>query len=378
MNRTRTLLAACVLALPIPVAIAGCGDEGEDPNEVLTATFNNDTQVTSGVLDLTIDVTAEGAQGGSFNASLSGPFQGDPEDPNAIPQLDLTAALSGEGAGQSIEFEGGLVVTEDNAFVEYGGEAYEVGTENFAQLKEQAEAQAGATEEGDSASSFREGCEQAIEAQGGDPATCDIDLSTWFTDLSNEGTEDVGGAETTHIAGTLDVPTMLNDLVEIGTSVPSASASGLSPELIQAQIDSFAEAISTAEFNVYSATEDDTLRQLDFELGIDPSAIPGAEASGVDSVDVSFSIALSDVGSEQTVEAPADAKPIEQLEGALSDSLGGLVPGVGGTVPGLTPGGTGIPDGSSGLPGPGDPVYEACMNQANTPQEFTKCLQQAL
>ena len=366
MNRTRTLLAACVLALPIPVAIAGCGgDEGgnEDPNEVLLATFNNDTQVTSGVLDLALDVTAEGAQGGSFSASVSGPFQGDPDNPNAIPQLDLTAALSGEGAGQSIEFEGGLIVTEDNAFIEYGGEAYEVGTDNFAQLKEQAEAQAGTTEEGaDSTSSFREGCEQAIEAQGGDPATCDIDLSTWFTDLSNEGTEDVGGAEATHIAGTLDVPTMLNDLVEIGTSVPGASAQGLSPELIQAQIDSLAEAISTAEFNVYSATEDDTLRQLDFELGIDPSAIPGAEASGVDSVDVSFSIALSDVGSEQTVEAPADAKPIEQLEGALSDSLGGLgLPGVGATPDGLTPGGTGIPQG------------EVCTNP-QTEAEIRECL----
>lgn len=372
MNRTRTLLAACVLALPIPIAIAGCGGDegsGEDPNEVLLATFNNDTQVTSGVLDLTLDVTAEGDQGGSFSASVSGPFQGDPDNPNAIPQLDLTAALSGEGAGQSIEFEGGLVVTEDNAFIEYGGEAYEVGADNFALLKEQAEAQAGTEEGADATSSFREGCEQAIEAQGGDPATCDIDLATWFTDLENEGTEDVGGAEATHITGSLDLPTMLNDLVEIGTSVPGAGAQGLSPELIQAQIDAFAEAITTAEFDVYSATEDDTLRQLDFELAIDPTAIPGGETAGVDSVDVSFSVALSDVGSEQTVEAPADAKPIEELESALSDSLGGLLPGVGATPGGLTPGGTGIPE-------TGDPATD-CIAQATTPEEITECLEQA-
>ena len=53
-------------------------------------------------------------------------------------------SATGEGAGQSIDFSGGLVVTEDNAYVEYNGKAYEVGTEQFAQLREQFEAQAGA------------------------------------------------------------------------------------------------------------------------------------------------------------------------------------------------------------------------------------------
>ena len=45
---------------------------------------------------------------------------------------------------------------------------------------------------------FTEQCQQAIEAQGGDPAACDIDLTAWFSNLSNEGTEDVGGAVPEH------------------------------------------------------------------------------------------------------------------------------------------------------------------------------------
>ena len=364
MNRTRTLLVACALALPISAVVAGCGEDeasNEDPQEVLTATFENDNTVSSGVLDLSLDITAEGDQGGNFAVGLSGPFQSDPENPNAIPQLDLAATASGEGAGQSIDFEGGLVVTEDNAFIEYGGDAYEVGTETFSQLQEQAEAQTG-TEEGET-STFREQCETAIEAQNGDPSACDFDVSAWFTNLSNEGTEDVGGAETTHVAGDLDVATMLGDLFRLGTSVPGANVQGLSPEVIQSQLDTAAQAISSADFDVYSATEDDTLRQLDFTLGIDPSAVPGGETAGVDAINVSFSVSISDAGSDQTIEAPADARPIEELQGAL----GGLVPGA--SLPGVTPGG-------SGIPGAGDPSQE-CIAQATTPEDITACLEQS-
>lgn len=358
-----------MLALAIPALIAGCGgddDTGEDPQEVLDATFNNDTKISSGVLDLEMNVAAEGDQGGEFTVALSGPFQGDPEDETAVPQLDLTASASGEGGGQSLSFEGGLIVTEDNAFVEYGGETYEVGTQSFNQLKQQAESQAGATGGEDASSSFREGCEQAIEAQGGDPAACDFDVSAWFSELSNEGTEDVGGAEATHITGSLDVNQMLTDLFELGSTVDSAQVQGLTPEMIQSQLGQLEQAISEASFDVYSATEDDTLRGLDFAIGIDPSQIEGGEAAGVDSVDLTFSLEIADVGEEQTFEAPADAQPIDELLG----QFGGSIPGLGGgALPGVTPGG-------GGIPGAGDPVTD-CINQAETPDEISACLEQA-
>ena len=57
MSRIRTALVVCALALPIPAAIAGCGgsdssSSDEDPQTVLDETFNNDTRVTSGDLQL--------------------------------------------------------------------------------------------------------------------------------------------------------------------------------------------------------------------------------------------------------------------------------------------------------------------------------------
>ena len=368
MTRTKTLLAALALSLTVPVAIAGCGGESdEDPQDVLEATFNNDTQLESGVIDLSFDLGVEGDQGGGVTANVTGPFVTDPEDPSAIGQLDLDVTLTGEGTvGEQIpeDFEAGVTVTEDNLFVNYQGTDYELGTEAFEELKAQQEAAAGETEGEDAASTFREGCEQAIEAQGGDPAACDFDVTAWFADLENEGAEDIGGSEATHISGNLDVTQMLTDLFELGSSVPGATG-GVDPSLIQPQLEQAGEAVEGATFDVYSATEDDTLRGLDFALDIDTAAAGGA-AVGVESASLGFSLEISDVGSEQTVEAPADAQPIEDLAGEL-----------GGTVPGAD-GGLGLPGGDSELPtGPGagnlDP--ECISEAAGDPAEIQKCLE---
>jgi hypothetical protein len=371
LTRTRPRLVAALVALAVPALVAGCGgDSGsdEDPQDVIEATFNNDEQVTSGVLDFSIEASA-GDQG-DFSASLSGPFQGVEGDPTAVPQLDLTASLSGTGAGQSVDFEGGLVVTEDNAFVEYNGQAYEVGTDTFAQLKQQMEQQADQadTGSGDAATSFREGCEQAIEAQGGDPSACDFDLSGWFTDLSNDGTEDVGGASTTHVSGNVDVAQMITDFIGLAESVPGAAG-----QIPQDQLDQVEQAVTDASFDVYSGEDDDLLRKLDANVSIDPSALDSAVPVPIDSVDLSFSVELSDVNEDQTIEAPSGAKPIDELLqqfGGLG-GLGGLGALGGGDLGDLGGGDLG---GGSGGGGPSDEYLECVQNAGNDPQEAAKCL----
>ena len=380
MTRTRSLFAAAVLALAAPVAIGACGSDDEssdaDPQEVIDATLNNDEQITSGVLDISVNASA-GDQG-SFEASLSGPFQGVEDDPTAVPQVDLTAALSGEGGGQSLDFEGGLVISEDNAFIEYAGDTYEVGTETFDQFKEGFAAEAGgasgaAGEDGedvDAAASFQEGCAQAIEAQGGDPEACDFDVGGWFTDLTNEGTEDVEGTDTVHISGNVDVPQMLDDFAGLAQSVPNAQA------VDSAQLDQAAEAISEASFDFYSGADDDILRKLELNLSIDPSAIESAVPVPVESIDFGLSFGFSEVNEEQTIEAPSDAQPLDELLGQFG-GLGGL--GALGGLEGLEGGGE-IPDlggggGGGELPGGGSSdAYFECINQAGSdPEALQEC-----
>lgn len=374
MTRTRSLFAAALLALSVPAAIAGCGgDSGsdQDPQEVIDATFNNDEQVSSGVLDLSFDVSA-GDQG-SFNASLSGPFQGDPDDPAAVPQLDLTADASGEGAGQTIDFSGALTITEDNLYVTYQDQAYEVGTDTFNQLKDSIEASAGQAESGsgDAATDLKAQCEQALEAQGGDTSACDFDISSWFTNLANDGTEDLDGTSVVHVSGDVDVGQIANDLVGIAQAVPGASA-----QVDPAQVDQLESAISEASFDVYSGEDDDILRKLDLNLSIDPSAVESATPVPVDSVDLGFSVAVSDVNEDQTIDAPSDAKPLDELLSQFGISGLGPVGGLGG----LGGGGLGDLGGSAGggssSGGPSD-AYLQCVEAAgNDPQEAAKCLDQ--
>ncbi len=362
MKRKTTLLAALALALPVPAVIAGCGDDesSEDPQEVLEGAFNNDTTIESGVVDLTFDLTAEGSAGGGLAVNLSGPFQTDADDPAAIPQLDFDVSVTGEGAAAEAlpDIEAGVTVTEDNAFVSYNGTDYELGEEAYAQLAEQQEDVATEDSEG---LGFTEQCEQAIEAQGGDAAACDFDVTAWFSGLENEGTEDVGGAEATHIAGTLDVEQMVTDLFTLGASVPGATG-GVDPSLIEPQLGVISDAVSGADFDVYAATDDGTLRGLDLSLDIDAAAV-GGSAAGVDSASLGFSFEIADVGEDQTIEAPADPQPIEDLAGELGGL--GMIPGAG-SIPEI--------DGASGG-GASDVDPDCIADAAGDPDAIQKCLE---
>ena len=364
MTRIRTFILLCLLALAVPIVIAGCGsdDNGEDPQAVLDETFNNDTRVSSGDLSVTASVNAEGDQGGNFEFSLSGPFQGDPDNEHAIPQLDWTVTASGSGAGQSIDFTGGLVVTSDNAFVEYNDQAYEVGSEAFSQIKTAFEAQAQAQEDAggsDAQGTIQEQCATAIEQAGGDPSACDFDIESWLTDLTNEGTEDVGGTDTIHVHGDADVQQILTDIGNLASSVPQAASSGFDPS----QLSAASGAVTDASIDVYSGESDHVLRKIDVNLVIDPSALaPEGVPVPIGEITIDFAVEIDGLNEEQTVEAPSGAKPISEL---LSDL--GVDPSSLGGIPGL-PGGTG--GGGSGSD------YLDCVQQATTPAEINDCAAQ--
>ena len=358
MTRMRTLLVACVLALPIPAAIAGCGggsdSSSEDPQTVLDETFNNDTKVSSGDLNLSVSVNAEGSQGGQFQASLTGPFQGDPNNPTALPQLDWKGSVSGSGAGQNVDYSAGLTITGDNAYVTWKDQPYEVGTKEFAQIKSQVEQQAGSSSA--SPTSFAEGCKQAIEQAGGDASACDIDFESWITNLTNEGDADVGGTNTTHISGDADVSKILSDIGNIASSIPSASQSGFDPS----QLSLASGAIKDASIDVYSGADDHVLRKLDANLTVDPSAL-GAPSDQIGQITVSFSVEIDGLNEDQTISAPANAKPIADLLQSSGLDLGAL----GGSLGGAS---------SSG--GGSNSDYLNCIQQAQTADQINQCAAQ--
>ena len=190
MSRFRLLFAIAVL-VALATALVACGgdDNGgggsEDPQKVLDQTFSGDNEkVDSGNLSIKLNVEATGDDGGTLDAELSGPFESEGE--NKVPKFDLTAnaSLSAQ-PDEDFSFDGGLTSTGDAAFVGYNGTDYEVDQSLFDQFKQQVESAAGQQN--------AEPAEQPAAAR----ALGIEDPQSLLTNLTNEGTEDVEGTETT-------------------------------------------------------------------------------------------------------------------------------------------------------------------------------------
>ena len=347
---TRLLLPLALLAaLLCVVAIAGCGgggsDESSDPQELLNETFGGDGEVNSGVLDISVEASAEGDQGGSLSGELSGPFESRADDELPLLDVDATVNVSTTGADQSIE--GGLTVTEDGAYITTDGQAYAVDEPTFAALEQayaqSAQAQAESTDPESSA---------IFDQLGIDPAS-------WLTDVTNEGTEEVGGAETVHISGTPDVAKIFEDAQRLD---PTGQTAGVG------DAGQLADAVSDATIDVYTGAEDHILRRLDVSVDLADPRASGATAN------FTLSLGLSGVNEEQAIEAPANPKPIDEL---IPGGLGAVLadPSLGGALGAGTGtgGGTGTSGGGSSA---NDAKYAECVAGAATPDALAKCAEQ--
>lgn len=350
----RTAVVVLAIAIPIPAAVAGCGggssSNSEDPQQVLDQTFNNPTTITSGNLAISVDGSVKGDQSGDFSATIGGPFQSDPNNKTAIPQLDLTAKVSASGAGQTFSFDGALIATKDNAYVEYQNQAYEVGTAAFKQF----------------AAAYAQSAKQA-QAQQGSQGTSSlfkrfgIDPSTWLTNVSNEGTTDVEGESTIHVHGDADTAQIVSDLQKISQATSGATSQQLTPD----QLNQAKDAIQNASIDVYSGTDDHLLRKLAVTLTVAP---PASAGSTVSSIDLTFSVTLTDVNQPQTISAPSNAKPLSDLLGQFG--LGGAIPGLGGAPSLAPPGGSATPP-SGGV----SPAYLKCVQEATSVDQINACAQ---
>jgi hypothetical protein len=159
--------------------------------------------------------------------------------------------------------------------------------------------------------------------------------------VTNEGSEDVDGTETIHISGTPDVAKILEDAQRLD---PTGRAAGAG------DANQLADAVESASVDVYTGADDKILRKLDLSISL---ADPGGSGQ---TVSLDLSIGLSDVNEEQTIEAPADAKPLDDL-----------IPGGLGALGGLGGGGTGLGDIG------GNPKYQECVATAQSPDELAAC-----
>ena len=356
MSRFRILALFATLAI-LAAVFAACGSSsdsssGEDPQKVVeNASLEG---VESGELDLSVHVNAEGKEGGEVDVNLSGPFEmGGKEE---LPQLEMNAEVSGTANGEDIDFEGGLTLLTDRAFVAYKGTDYEVDPTTFGFLKsafERSQQQSGSQDV--------TACQKAAEG---------IKFGQFADNLENKGSADVDGTSTTKVSGDLNVNGAVDAVIKL-TEDPACSAqleaAGPLPigELEEAKGE-LSKAIEKAHVDLYVG-DDDIVRRVDAELTIAPPQAANEK------VELQLELTLSGVNEEQSFSSPSGAKPLEDLfqevgvnplellEGAQSGGLGGLLEGI--------TGGSSFGGSSSG----GGNAYAECLQSAQTTADLQKC-----
>jgi hypothetical protein len=310
--RPRMLLLALV-ALLAAIVVAGCGggdkgasaDEDASVDELLDKTFSGEKKVDSGKLDLALKLDVQGGDSqvqGPISLRLTGPFATQGE--GKLPKFAMDAAF--DGAGQSLE--AGLTSTADKAFVNFQGTDYAVSDQVFEQFKagyEQAQKQ-----------SADKGNQQSL-------ATLGIDPRRWLTDAKNDGEAKVGDTDTIKITGGVDVEKLLDD---VNTALDKARSLGvdgsdsLPEKLTDKQKQEAADAIKDLSVEIYTGKDDTTLRRMLVDMDVEADE-NGQKTSGTLSLDFQ----LLDLNEDQSIEAPSNAKPFDELLG----QLGGL--GLGGS-----------------------------------------------
>jgi hypothetical protein len=333
----------------LAAVLVACGGSSDDPNKLLKETFSGTHKVTSGKLNVSVNVSAQGVQGLSqpIKIALTGPFQ--TQGKTQLPNFDL--ALTFSGGGQS--FSAGATSTGGKGYLKFQGQAYEVPQNILAQ--------------------FKQGFQQAQQRNQGQSNTnafkkLGLNPLDWLKDPKVEGDEDVGGTSTKHISANIDVPKFVTDLNTLLRNAQSLGASAaqtgrLPSNITPQQQQQIQQAVKKANVQVWTGADDKTLRKLQIDLGI--------QGSGGRSGDLTFILEIDDLNQSQTINPPANAKPFS----ALTQQLNGL--GLGGAVGGAGAGAGGTstaPSGSSGSSGSGSSGSSAANAKL---QRYTQCLQSA-
>jgi hypothetical protein len=370
LSRFRTFVLLAALAA-LATAFAACGSSSsssEDPQKVIdNATLEG---ITSGNLDLSLGVKSEGKEGGDVSVSLSGPFQAGSK--GNLPQLDLAVKANGSVNGQNVDFDGGLTLLSDRAFVGYKGTEYEVDPTTFGFVKsgfEQAQQQ-GSSE---SSSADVTACQEAATG---------LKVGDFVENLTNEGSAEVDGTSTTKVSGDLNATGAIDAIVKL-TENPACSAqleaAGPLPlaELEKAKGE-VSSALKKAHVEVYVG-DDNIIRKVAAELTIEP------KGSSTEKVEIEFELSIGGVNEDQSISAPANAKPLEKLFLQLGvnpiellEATSGGGAGLGGLLEGVTGGSSSSGESSSGEESSsgsaaGQQAYLNCLKGATTPADLQKC-----
>jgi hypothetical protein len=229
---------------------------------------------------------------------------------NEPQKADIT--LNANAAGQ--KFDIGLRMDGDKIWVQFQNQWYETSQSALSGLAGSSAAPSA------SPAPLTQQLQDAVKQLG-------IDPSAWTEGYTVAGTESLDGTEVYHVVQTLNVSKVVDDLMKL-----SQTASGLtggatgsaSPgtQITPQDAQSLKDALKGLKIDWYYQKDNYYLRKMQIASTIDLSSDKSAAASGVQSIDFSFTLTMNNFDQAVTVEAPANAKPIQDLITAITNATG--------------------------------------------------------
>lgn len=343
-------LPAVLLLVLAPVAASCGGGADKDAQAVLDRAFR--TQVRSA--DLRLDAALQFSAGGPYRIQASGPFR---TEPDRQPAVDLELRLGAAGSGQTIQ--AGYLSTGERTFVEFEDVFYEQPRAQVAQANQ----------------AFRR------RNAGGSLRALGLDPRSWLDQAQDEGEEEIGGVQTTHVSGRLDVARVVADFNRLiarqGRTFGGATGQAAPQPLSERAVERLTETLKNPSFDIYVGRRDGAIRRLSGRIEVEAPEDGRDRAQGAGGGSLEFTLQFSRVNGDQRIEAPAKARPLSDLRRALGT---GILEGLGGsgeegsrTAPraprdGASPGST-----STGPDADAFRRYSECLESA--PPRDTRALQ---
>ena len=339
------------------LAVAGCGSTSSssaNPNTLLTQTFTGTHTVTSGDLNLTLTINPSGSSvlSGPITLSFGGPFQ--TRGAGKLPESNFV--VSANALGQNVAL--GVISTGTAGYLTFEGASYQMPAATFQKL-ESSFAQLASTPGANSGS--------------GTLGKLGIQPLHWLTNPTVVGTDNVGGAQTTHVHAGVNVNALLTDMntvLEKASSVGVSGASTLKSGIPVGDRTKIAAEIKNPSVDIWTGTSDKTLRKLTINATLPVTGKTSSELGGMTSAGISLTMQYSDLNQPQTIKAPTTLRPFSEFQSKLGAFIQTVQSAAGGVLGGSSSSsGSGSSSGSSG----GTTSTGSSANVA----KYSQCIQSA-
>jgi hypothetical protein len=305
LRRVRRLALLLLVALGV-FGLSSCGGDGDQKGveNLLDKAFSG--QIRSADLKLNAEIELKGLLKDPIKIEADGPFR---TNKGKLPSADIELRIGSGDGGQTVT--SGVLTTGDRVFLKFQDVYYE-----------QPPAQ------------VRQANQSLAKGKSGRPLSeLGLDPRSWLAEATDEGDAEVGGVQTNHVSGTLDVARLMRNLnVFVRKSATAlGSSKATPPRLTAADIKALTDAVKNPSFDIYSGKQDNLIRRVSGRVEFDIPEASQASLGGLKGGSIKFSIELQNVNGNQQIEAPSHSRPLSKLTDSLAGTLGALGTGGGST-----------------------------------------------